>query len=69
VKNKQIPHCQNPKEEKVIPLDNNYMTTNCPGLLYKLGVKLVLCKVFIHTVGTVPKSNRKIVERGKIETP
>jgi len=22
-----------------------------------------------HTVGTVPKSNRKIVERGKIDTP
>ena len=23
----------------------------------------------LHTVGTVPKSNRKILERGKIETP
>ena len=22
-----------------------------------------------HTVGTVPKSNRKIVKRGKIDTP
>ena len=22
-----------------------------------------------HTVGTVPKSNRKIVEKGKIDTP
>ena len=22
-----------------------------------------------HTVGTIPKSNRKIVERGKIDTP
>jgi len=22
-----------------------------------------------HTVGTVPKANRKIIERGKIDTP
>ena len=70
-----IPHCQN--NSKHTTLSEQFKTYHTVGTIQNIphcrnnSKHTTLSEQFktYHTVGTIPKSNIKIIERGKIDNP